>query len=74
MNSPGPENIAGRLVPSLDTDRSLCAAGEEASFWMTAAASRPASESMSTFASVPASVSETMSPPAPWTRALIHTT
>ena len=76
MNSPAPSagNIWPRLVPSLDTEKSGWAAGESASCLMTSAAARPASESMSTLASLPASVSETMAPPAPCTSALIHTT
>ena len=76
MNSPAPSSgyICPRLVPSLEIEKSGWAAEESASFLMTSAALRPASESMSTLASTPASVSETMSPPAPWTSALIHTT
>ena len=51
----------------------VCAAGEEASCCTTSAAARPALESMSTCASTPASVSLTMSPPAPWISELIQT-
>src|SRR3954452_25376479 len=61
-------------VPSLDTDRSPSAACESASSLITVAASRPALESIVTFASEPLLASWMIDPPAPSISALIQTT
>ena len=74
MKAPlGPPKVVP-AVPSVDTERSAGAALEWARSSITAAASWPAGELMLIVASAPLAASFTRDPPAPETRALIHTT
>src|SRR5512141_889319 len=74
MKAPvGPPNVVP-AVPSVDTERSAGAALERARSSITVAASWPAGELTVIVASMPLAAFFTSVPPAPETRALIHTT